>query len=265
MLRTLRGADPAVFFKCAVVSGAAEEARHARRHHRARGGGRERCAVGGRRDAVGALEAGRERADALQPDGEAHVGDRAVGGSQQRRGPLHAPREQIGVRRLAECRPELAAEVRPREAGRLRHLLDPDRLAITGVCEVLRSEQVACWWDELHLMTAMVSPVATEPPSETPSSSTVPALGAVISFSIFMASITQMRAPSSTSAPFSTATLRTVPWIGETSSPGAPPPPPVFFSRRGACLAPAAGPAPFAASASPITVTSKRRPDTSTA
>ena len=36
-------------------------------------------------------------------------------------------------------------------------------------------------------------------------------VGAVISFSIFMASITQTSAPSSTWAPFSTATFRTVP------------------------------------------------------
>ena len=57
----------------------------------------------------------------------------------------------------------------------------------------------------------MVSPVATEPPSDTLSSSTVPELGAVISFSIFIASITQMSAPSATSAPFSTATFSTVP------------------------------------------------------
>src|SRR5918999_86403 len=74
-------------------------------------------------------------------------------------------------------------------------------------------------------MTAMVSPVAIAPPSETPSSWTLPPTGAVISFSIFIASITQISAPSSTSAPFSTATRSTVPWIGDTSSPAAPPPP----------------------------------------
>jgi hypothetical protein len=49
------------------------------------------------------------------------------------------------------------------------------------------------------------------PPSETLSSVTLPAWWAVISFSIFIASITQISAPSSTSAPFSTATLSTVP------------------------------------------------------
>ena len=117
-------------------------------------------------------------------------------------------------------------------------------------------------------MTAIESPVATEPPSVTESASTVPDDGAVISFSIFMASITQMSAPSSTAAPFSTATLSTVPWIGEMSSPGAPPPPLRLRSRLGALRRPppaAAGPAPFGVTASPITLTSKRRPDTSTA
>ena len=38
----------------------------------------------------------------LQPDRDADLGDRAVGGAQQRRGPLEAAREQVGVRRLAE-------------------------------------------------------------------------------------------------------------------------------------------------------------------
>ncbi len=61
------------------------------------------------------------------------------------------------------------------------------------------------------VMTASVSPLVTAAPAEMGSSLTVPALWAVISFSIFMASITQMRAPSSTLAPGSTATLSTVP------------------------------------------------------
>src|SRR4051812_43042596 len=117
-----------------------------------------------------------------------------------------------------------------------------------------------------YLITAIVSPVATDPPAETFSSSILPEDGAVISFSIFMASITQMSAPSSTSAPFSTSTLRTVPWIGDTSSPGAPPPPlPARLARLGAFFA---GAAPFVATptgAAPITFTSNLRPETSTA
>ena len=65
------------------------------------------------------------------------------------------------------------------------------------------------------------------------SSVTLPARWAVISFSIFIASITQISAPSSTSSPFFTATLRTVPWSGETSvSVGA-----AAGARRGGALA----------------------------
>jgi hypothetical protein len=44
-------------------------------------------------------------------------------------------------------------------------------------------------------MIAMVSPVETAPPSSTPSYATAPTTRAVISFSIFMASITQISAP----------------------------------------------------------------------
>src|SRR5207244_3341989 len=117
-----------------------------------------------------------------------------------------------------------------------------------------------------YLITAIVSPVATEPPSDTPSSCTRPDLGAVISFSIFIASITAIRSPSSTSAPFLTATLRTVPWIGDTSSPAAPPPEPPARSRRfGGLRAAATGPAPLGVAAAPITFTSNLRPETSTA
>ena len=64
-------------------------------------------------------------------------------------------------------------------------------------------------------MIARTSPAETEAPSTTFSSSTLPARCAVISFSIFIASITQIRSPSATSAPFSTATLKTVPCSGD--------------------------------------------------
>src|SRR6185295_14419475 len=74
-----------------------------------------------------------------------------------------------------------------------------------------------------HLMTASVSPAVTAAPSEIGSSSTLPALWAVISFSIFIASMMQIRAPSSTCAPCSTSTLKTLPWSGEASV--SPPPP----------------------------------------
>ncbi len=112
-------------------------------------------------------------------------------------------------------------------------------------------------------MTARVSPLATAAPSEIGSSATVPFLWAVISFSIFMASMMQMSAPSSTSAPCSTSTLKTLPCSGEVRvSPLAPPPELALRSRRGAGRAPllaAAGPV-----ASPRTLTSKRLPETST-
>ncbi len=53
-------------------------------------------------------------------------------------------------------------------------------------------------------MTARVSPLATEDPTEIGSSATLPALWAVISFSIFIASMMHTSAPSSTCAPGST-------------------------------------------------------------
>ena len=69
----------------------------------------------------------------------------------------------------------------------------------------------------------------------------------MISFSIFIASITQIRSPSATSAPFSTATLKTVPCSGDGSaSLEALGPPPDLRSRFGGRRppAPAAGAIP---------------------
>ena len=93
-----------------------------------------------------------------------------------------------------------------------------------------------------YLITASTSPLETESPSETFSSSTLPERWAAISFSIFIASITQIRSPSETSAPFSTATLKTVPCSGEGSaSLEALGPPPDLRSRLGGRLRAAAG------------------------
>src|SRR5919197_3011560 len=122
---TLRTAGRGVFFRCAVLR-ASEEADDAGGYERARGGRRERGAVGRGSDAVGPLEARREGPDALEADIEADLRDRAVGVAQQRGGALHPAGEQIGMRRLAERSPELAAEVRPREAG--------------GACQVVHVE-----------------------------------------------------------------------------------------------------------------------------
>ena len=87
-------------------------------------------------------------------------------------------------------------------------------------------------------MTAIGAPEEIGSPSVTKSWETVPALWAVISFSIFIASMTAMSAPSSTSAPCSTATRRTVPWSGEMSVSPPPPPPPERSDRRGGRRAP---------------------------
>src|SRR5438270_1298627 len=120
------------------------------------------------------------------------------------------------------------------------------------------------------LITASVSPLATDAPTAIGSSETLPALWAVISFSIFIASITAISVPSSTVAPCSTATLSTVPCRGETSvSPlaTATPPPARSLRRDGLRAAGAMGSAPLAvpfANGGPITRTSKRLPDTST-
>ncbi len=65
------------------------------------------------------------------------------------------------------------------------------------------------------MITAKGSPALTATPSEIGSSAILPALWAVISFSIFIASMMQISAPSSTSAPCSTRTLKTLPCSGE--------------------------------------------------
>ena len=106
-------------------------------------GRREARAVDGGGDAVGPGEAGGERADALQADAEADVGDRAVGHAQQRGGALEPAGQQVLVRRLAERAAELAAEVRAREAGGAGHVVDVERLEEARVGEVASAEQVA--------------------------------------------------------------------------------------------------------------------------
>ncbi len=114
---------PAVFSKRAVLR-TAVDARDAARDHGVRGGRRIGRAVGGRRHPEHPPEARRERADALQPDREADVGDRAVGRPQQRGRALEPARQQVLVRRLTERAPELTAEVRRRQAGRAREVVD---------------------------------------------------------------------------------------------------------------------------------------------
>ena len=71
-----------------------------------------------------------------RPTREADVGDRAVGVAQQRRRALEPAGQQVLVRRLAERAAELAAEVRAREAGGARHVVDVERLEEARVGEV---------------------------------------------------------------------------------------------------------------------------------
>ena len=109
------------------------------------------------------------------------------------------------------------------------------------------------------------SPEPIAAPSATFRAVTLPERWAVISFSIFIASITQIRSPSETSAPSATATLSTVPCSGEGSaSLEAAAPPPAARSRFGGLRPPPAAGAAAPATASPITLTSKSLPATST-
>jgi hypothetical protein len=55
------------------------------------------------------------------------------------------------VRRLAEGAPELAAEVRTREACGAREVVDAQRLRVAGVGEILRPEQVPRRRNEVHV------------------------------------------------------------------------------------------------------------------
>ena len=54
------------------------------------------------------------------------------------------------MRRLAERPPELAAEVRARQAGGTSEVVDVKRLEVAGISEVLRTQKVAGGRDEGH-------------------------------------------------------------------------------------------------------------------
>jgi hypothetical protein len=54
------------------------------------------------------------------------------------------------VGRFPERAPELAAEVRPREAGGAGEVVDVERLGVAGVRQVLGAEQVPGGRDEGH-------------------------------------------------------------------------------------------------------------------
>src|SRR5919198_767319 len=88
-------------------------------------------------------------------------------------------------------------------------------------------------------MTAMWPPAEIGAPSLMGSSAIVPALWAVISFSIFIASMMQMSWPSSTAAPGSTRTFHMLPCSGDSSVSAPPPPPPDLRSPRFGAARPA--------------------------
>ena len=72
---------------------------------------------------------------------------------QQRGGALEPAGQQVPVRRLAEGALELAAEVRARQPGGARQVVDVERLEVAGVGEVLGAEQVTGGRDERHRLS----------------------------------------------------------------------------------------------------------------
>jgi hypothetical protein len=137
----LRLGRRAVFFICAVWPRASEDKKKRAMHPAPwrwpRGGYGARYAVGV--DSVRALEALVKEADALEADREAHVGDRPV---RRRRSAAPAPcgavvRQIACVRRLAERGPELAADVRARQARGVRQVLDGELLEVASVARSL--------------------------------------------------------------------------------------------------------------------------------
>ena len=84
-----------------------------------------------------------ERAEAAPPGFERDVGDRPIGVAEQRGGALDAAREQIAVRREAECLFERAREVRLRYAADFRKASHGPFLVRGAVHAVLRAQQAA--------------------------------------------------------------------------------------------------------------------------
>src|SRR6476469_9428107 len=109
-LESMLGATRSVVFSKRAVLRTPVCAKNAGRNERVVGRRRKRRSICGRRDAVCARKARRERADAPETDREADLDDRAVGCAKQRCRPLQSPREQVRVRRLAEHASELTAE-----------------------------------------------------------------------------------------------------------------------------------------------------------
>ena len=101
-------------------------------------------------------EAGGERSKPDQSYVEADLAHRPVGVAKQRRRSLEPTCHQVCLGRLAERATELAAEVRPRQPRRSRHVIDADRLRIAVIHEVPRPQQMPSrrHWDHttsLHM------------------------------------------------------------------------------------------------------------------
>jgi hypothetical protein len=115
-------------------------------------------AVGSGRRPVDPAEARGERPDTAEADGEADVRYGAVGVSQQRGRPLQPTGQEVLVRCLAEGPAELTAEVGRREMGDARERRHVERLAVAGVDEILRAEEVPGWMNERQRGDAVANP-----------------------------------------------------------------------------------------------------------
>src|SRR4029453_14591388 len=113
--------------------------RHAGALERRRVGG----PVGSRTHAERPMEGRGERADAPEADVQTDLRDRPVRVPEERGRPLHPTHQQVAMGRLAEGAAELAAEVRGREARGAREGRYIKGIAIAGVNEVLRSEEMS--------------------------------------------------------------------------------------------------------------------------
>jgi len=78
----------------------------------------------------------------LSPTSRQTSANRAIGVAQQGRRALEPAGQQVAVWGLAEGAAELAAEVGAGEPRGRGHLLDPERLRVAGVGEVLGTQQV---------------------------------------------------------------------------------------------------------------------------
>jgi len=120
-------------------------ARSRPRHHEARRHGRHLPAQPERRRRFthDHLKCPAERAEAVEADVEADVGDAAIRGTQQKHRALDAAALQIAVRRLAEGLAKPADEVRLRDARDLCEARDAQRLGKRPVHRIPRAQHAA--------------------------------------------------------------------------------------------------------------------------